>query len=369
MLENRSDAEAMKYMPYLSGLAGHYGRGLQTYSPSHGSFLAYLELVAGAAPRYSLADDGNCNEGGCIKPYTKDNMVRRLNRKGFTWRGYFQSLPYTGYMGTNRGEYVRRHNPFPFISDVVGNPPQQLNMVPWDSNFADDLASGNVANYTWLVPDLTHDGHDPGGDPATALEHADAYLSQQLPLLLQSKYFQPGGDGVLLVTFDESDLDGDDACGEEVPRGCGGHIFFAVIGPNVKRTFTTSTHLMQNDMLTGTCNLLGVTQCPGDGAAGVGLAQFFTGAKIGPRVNIFAPADYYPNSGPWVNVQASGIGNNGPIAKWGVYVDGQLYSYADGSTSLQMWVPLPMGFHIIGVKAWDGTGDVTTDTVHVTRTW
>ena len=49
MLENRSDSEAMKYMPYLSGLAGQYSRSLEAYSPSHGSFLAYLELTTGAA--------------------------------------------------------------------------------------------------------------------------------------------------------------------------------------------------------------------------------------------------------------------------------------------------------------------------------
>jgi hypothetical protein len=34
MLENRSDDMAMRYMPYLSGLANQYGRGLQAYSPS-----------------------------------------------------------------------------------------------------------------------------------------------------------------------------------------------------------------------------------------------------------------------------------------------------------------------------------------------
>src|SRR5262245_10587483 len=47
MLENRSDSEAMKYMPYLSGLAKQYSRALEAYSPSHGSFLAYLELTTG----------------------------------------------------------------------------------------------------------------------------------------------------------------------------------------------------------------------------------------------------------------------------------------------------------------------------------
>lgn len=146
MLENRSDAEAMKYMPYLSGVAGQFSRSLQAYSPSHGSFNAYLELTAGSAPKGGYSDGGNCNGNGCTSPYTKDNMVRELTARGQTWRGYFQSMPSAGYMGTQYGEYVRRHNAFPFLSDVVNSHSQQLNMVPWNGNFAKDIARGDVAD-------------------------------------------------------------------------------------------------------------------------------------------------------------------------------------------------------------------------------
>ena len=33
------------------------------------------------------------------QPYTKDNLVRELTKLGKSWRGYFQSMPYQGYMG------------------------------------------------------------------------------------------------------------------------------------------------------------------------------------------------------------------------------------------------------------------------------
>lgn len=366
MLENRSDAEAMKYMPYLSGLAKQYARANQAYSPSHGSFNAYLELTAGSAPKDGFSDHGNCNGDGCNRPYSSDNMVRRLTAKGMTWRGYFQSMPYQGYMGYQYYDYVRRHNAFPFLSDVVNNYQQQQNMVPWNSNLARDVAAGNVANYTWLVPDLIHDGHNPDDTP-TALRNADKYLSQQLPALLNSKYFQPGGDGILLITFDESDLSGDDACSDKVKRGCGGHIFFALIGPNVKKGYSSSTHLMQNDMLRGTCDLLGIQSCPGDGAAGSGLAEFFNNGKSKPNVSILSPADYYPNAGPFTNLTAVASSGNGPITVWGVYVDGVPYKFIGGSSSMQMWVPTPMGQHIIGVNAWDKIGAVGVSEVHITR--
>jgi acid phosphatase len=343
-----------------------YGQGLQVYAATHGSANAYLELAAGSAPYNGQSDNGNCNGNGCAQPYTRDNLVREFANHGLTWRGYFQSMPYAGYMGTQSGNYVERHNPFPYLSDVYYNGAEQLHMVPWNTNLATDLANNNVANYTLLVPDLTHDGHDPQNNTALALQNADAFLAHNVPVLLHSRYFQPGGDGVLIITFDESDLYNDNSCSSNVSQGCGGHIFFALIGPNARRNYTTSTHLMQRDILRGTCNLLGLTQCPGDGAQGIGVGEFFA---QGVQVMITSPYDYYPDAGPYTNLVGNASSSYGPITWYAVYVDGVLYSYAHGAPTLQMWVPTPMGLHAIALNAWDSTGRVASTTVHVTRTY
>jgi hypothetical protein len=74
-----------------------------------------------------------------------------------------------------------------------------------------------TSNYNMIVPNLCHDGHDapcvdgqPGG-----LQSADAFLKTWVPKILSSPaYLQ---DGLLLVTFDESDGPQSDAtacCGE-----------------------------------------------------------------------------------------------------------------------------------------------------------
>ncbi len=273
MLENRSDKETMQDMPYLMSIASKYGIGNEAYSPSHGSWLAYGELGGGIAPKGGEALNRNCNGNGCKGTVVVDNMVREVEAAGMTWRGYFQSMPYPGFMGSSSGAYFRRHNPYPFFSDVRNSQTEQQNMVPWNGNLAVDIAADNVANYTWLVPDMNHDGHN--GGTQNALAAADAYLSANLPVLLNSKYFGPNGDGVLLVTFDESDLRGDNQCSSTVSQGCGGHIFFSLIGPNLKQNYQSNTHIMQRDMLRGTCDLLGLGKCPGDGAAGHSLAEFF----------------------------------------------------------------------------------------------
>jgi len=289
ILENRSDAEALKYMPYVTSLANSYTTATQSYSPAHGSFLAYLEMGAGAAPKNGQAlnpPNPPCDGDGCFdsnKGMTayiqngSDNIVKEVEAKGLTWRGYFQSMPSIGFMSqySADGLYVARHNVFPFLPDIVKSKTEQANMVPWgDTTLKTDLAAKDFPNYTWLIPDLTHDGHNPGNDTQTALTNSDNYLKVQLPILLASSYFQKGGDGVLFILFDESDLSGDDQCSSIVKTGCGGHIFSAIIGPNVKKNFSYTVHMEQNTMLRATCDLLGI-KCPGDGTSVVGLKSVF----------------------------------------------------------------------------------------------
>ncbi len=46
-----------------------------------------------------------------------------------------------------------------------------------------------------------------------------------------------------------------------------------------------------------------------------------------------------------------------------------LYKVVGGSSSMQMWVPTPLGLHTIGVNALDWKGGVGVAAVHVTRTY
>jgi acid phosphatase len=274
MLENRSDAKAMQYMPYLRQLANRYASGKQVYSASHGSWLAYGELVGGIAPKGGRAQNGACNGAGCRRTLHNDNLVRHLRNRGDTWKGYFQGIPFRGFMGYHSGLYVRKHNPFPYFSDVKGNGKEQQRMVP-DWQLYQDLAAGTLPNFSMIVPDLQHDGHNPAAAP-TALKHADSYLAAMLPRLLASRYFRPGGDGVLIITFDESDLSGDRRCGTRPETNrCGGHVFFAVLGPRVKHGFASNIPHHQRDILRTECDLLRLGSCPGDGAAGKGMRELF----------------------------------------------------------------------------------------------
>ena len=58
MEENRSVTQALEYMPYLKSLAQQYAEGMQVYSDSHGSWLAYGELTSGLHPFEGSGDGG-----------------------------------------------------------------------------------------------------------------------------------------------------------------------------------------------------------------------------------------------------------------------------------------------------------------------
>jgi phosphatidylinositol-3-phosphatase len=360
MEENRSIQEASEYMPYLKSLADQYSQGMQVYSDSHGSWLAYGELSSGMAPFGGEGDGGICNGDGCSETITIDNLVRHFASQQISWRGYFQSMPQIGYLGYQYGNYVRRHNPFAFYSDVVYQLGEQLNLRPADPYMLQDIENNNLANFTWISPDLDHDAHN-GSDDQQALAAADAYLQTFVPQLLESPPFQPGGDGVLLVTFDEGELGGDNHCGGDPdPNNCGGHIWHVVIGPRVQTTYQSNIWYKQGSELRMFCDLLGLTGCPGDGATSPSMSEFF--AVGGPAcvstqdltVKICSPANG-SDASP-IQITTSARDNEHPITGMVAYVNSQIVAQSYNANTLNASLPLSAGNYQLVVRAWDTTG-------------
>ena len=359
MEENRSIGVASEYMPYLKSLAVQYSQGMQAYSDSHGSWLAYGELTSGLHPFAGEGDNGICNGDGCSQTIAIDNLVRHFGRQGITWRGYFQSMPTIGCLGYQYGEYVRRHNPFAFYSDVVYLMAEQRNLYPADPYMLNDIENNRLANFTWISPDLDHDAHN-GSDDQQALAAADQYLQTFVPQLLQSPPFQPGGDGVLLVTFDEGELYSDNGCGGYPdPNDCGGHIWQVLIGPQVNRAYESDTVYQQGSELRLICDLLGLNSCPGDGATSPSMAEFFTGTpQCTPTqdktVAICSPSANGNVQSP-VQFTAAARDNEHPITGMVAYANSQIVAESPDATMNAM-VPLSPGNYSVVIRAWDSTG-------------
>jgi acid phosphatase len=266
-------------MPYLCTLAAKNGTALNFYANDHGSLLDYLYNTSGedwtASP--FLCTGGGCASAGVI---TGDNIVRALTNGGKTWRGYFEGMPSRGYMGGDSGEYVAHHNPFMWYSDVADSSEQQDNMYPF-TQFATDVKADTFQDFSYIIPNILNDADGDGTQSASALlSSADGWLKTNIAPLLSTAPFQPEGDGILMITFDEGKVAGasgdsstDNYCSPTQPSGCGGHIALVMIGPNViPASSTTNTYHFQ-DMFHTIIHLLDISDYmnKADGATDIAL--------------------------------------------------------------------------------------------------
>ena len=274
---------------YLNSLATQYGLAANYYGNYHPSIDNYFMVTAGTNPAYqATAKSSACTMYYCAAAdnYTgtvsADNIVRHMMAAGKTWKSYAQSLPSVGYTGGNipasgtAGEYYIRHNPFAYFSDVRNSTNEKQNLVPF-TQFATDLANNNLPNLTYIVPDGLHDAHD--GTPAAA----DNFLKTNLAPLLASPAFQPGGDGLLIIAFDEA-ADSDTGCGNGKVSCGGGRIAIVVVGPNVKPGFKSNVLYQQQNLGRTIFDALGLgsTGYPGLISTAADMSDFFTaGASAG----------------------------------------------------------------------------------------
>jgi phosphatidylinositol-3-phosphatase len=240
-------------MPYLNSLIDSYGLATQYYSNTHPSIGNYMMLVTG---QVLTNDDGETPESF---PVSANNVVRQLAANRKTWKAYAEDLPSVGYTGGDTGNYAVRHVPLAYLTDVQGSAAGKETLVPF-TQFATDLASGKLPDYSFVTPNLCNDAHN------CALSVADAWLKTNIAPLLTSTPFKD--DGVLIVVFDESS--NDDTHG-------GGRIAAVIISPKFSKVGYQSTTLYQHEstlrlMLEG----LGITTAlPGAAATAATMWEFF----------------------------------------------------------------------------------------------
>ena len=214
--------------------------------------------------------------------HSEDNMVREILKKGYSWKSYQEGLPYAGYQGLYGGTnniYYRRHNPLIDFTDVCPGTGQDTKSVPF-TQMAADFAQGDTVNYAYITPDVNDDSHN------GTLQQADQWLQANVSAILARPEFQPGGDGILFIGWDEGTLT-DYRCSATVPTGCGGRTANLVIGPQVKSGYQSSITYHNQDVLATVCAAMGLAACPGAGASAAPMADFFKTTGTGSPTNSF----------------------------------------------------------------------------------
>jgi len=271
--------------PYLAQTLPARGALLtQYYAIGHASLDNYIALVSGQAPNEQTQLDcavfadfkasapaldahGQLLGSGCVYPTSVRTLPDQLEAKGLSWKAYMEDMGRNparesatcGHVPVGAAEsthvaqpgdqYAARHDPFVFFHSIIDDQARcDAHVVNLDHLPQDLENAATTANYIFITPNLCNDGHDAhcvdgrrGG-----LAAIDLFLKQWVPLIERSPAFRT--DGMLIVTFDESDsggADGSAACCNEMPlpgskyqpgfRGPGGgRIGALVLSPFVK---------------------------------------------------------------------------------------------------------------------------------------
>jgi phospholipase C len=187
----------------ISTASGAFTLNVQVSDSIGGSTAAAIPMsIATPPPRPPAARDSQTPSSF---PVSVDNVVREVLAASKTWKSYAEDLPSVGYTRGDSGNDYVRHNPLAYMTDVQNSPTQQQNLVPF-TQFSTDVASGNLPDYSFIVPNAGDDAHN------CELGAADNWLKTNINPLIKNPTFQ--NDGLLIIAFDESANDDTDGKSE-----------------------------------------------------------------------------------------------------------------------------------------------------------
>lgn len=338
--ENTSYSTAVAEMPWLTAEGAANGHAANYFSDNSGSLMDYLWLASGSCESSANCvlpagtHNFSCNGNDCTSPITDDNLFREMNDRGIAWKVYAQSYAAAGGTvttpdGANGTHYYRRHNGATWYSDILNNVDGSQSKIVDFSEFDHDLANNALPQFSIIVPDGLHDGHDSG--PAAA----DAFLSSSLPALLAKPYFQVGGDGLLIITFDNGNDD------------VAGRVYTAVIGPNVTPKVISNTAYKHENTLRTMLDALGISTHPGASADVTAMKDFFSG-----YVTVTSPAQNAV-TGTEVVVSATATETNAHIHQiqvWDRTTGKKLGQSASGTSTIDQTFSLAPGAHTLVIE-------------------
>ena len=238
-------------MPYFNSLASKYGLATQYFANAHPSIPDYLMLTTGQMETLNDSFSGTISD---------DNVVRELVKAGKTWKAYEEALPSAAYLGDDSGLYLRRHDPFVYLSDVQSSSAQAANIVPF-TQFATDLANNALPQYSFIVPNVNDDAHN------GTLAQADSWLQANIAPLIANSAFQ--SSGLLIITFDEGDQ-------TDLQHG-GGQVATVIVSSAGKPGFQSKTLYQHQSVLRLVLSSSGVNSFPGLAGTAPDMTEFFSG--------------------------------------------------------------------------------------------
>ena len=218
------------------------------YSLHHPSLPDYLEITGGT--------NAGCTIDSCPRDaLTNENLFHLLGAAGTSFNSFAESMP-SNCATTNTGNYVARHNPEVYYTNV-----DALSGLPYACPTT-DLALAPVAAgtpsawpnplpaFSFVAPDICHDMHGTAAtgvcpkDTSQIVTDGDTWLSANVPALLSE-------GAIVILTWDEG------ASGDAT--GGGGHVATVMVGPGVPAGVTDAAPYNHQSLAGGLEDYFGVS--------------------------------------------------------------------------------------------------------------
>ena len=220
MLENKNATEIFgnANAPFINQLAAQHTVVDSYFGVRHPSLPNYIALLGGD----TFGVDNDCPDS--IQPCqdkvgNAPNLVDGLEAQGKTWKDYQEDMPSPCFLGNDAGgagKYAAKHNPFVYFQDIRTNPARCNRIVPL-TQFDTDLASGQMADFVWITPNLIHDMHDDCSPVDKCIRNGDDWLASFVPKILNSNAYKQGGE--LIITWDEGESNNAAGCCNNLAMG------------------------------------------------------------------------------------------------------------------------------------------------------
>src|SRR5215472_1230233 len=202
--------------PEVNALASDYGIASHYTGVGDPSEPNYVGMLGGST--FGISDDNPYFWPGHTQ--SQPNLLSQLEGAGLTWKAYLQGIPYAGYRGycfpakclgipDSDSLYRAKHNGIVNFANMQ-TPAEFAKQVPF-SQLATDLASGNVPNFNYIIPDECHDMHGAPPwctDSAKAgsvdenwlIATADAVVGNTVNEITSSPVWQSGNNAIVLTS-------------------------------------------------------------------------------------------------------------------------------------------------------------------------
>lgn len=186
--------------PFINRLSARHVLFTDYHAMAHPSLPNYVALISGRTGT-TYSDDPKLR-------YSFPTVVEAMVRAGVSVRGYFQAMPSPGFLGAEypaeRPLYVLKHNPFFLFGRMRDDHDWQRRIVPIE-RLSDDLRSGHVARFSFVIGDLCHDMHGgvacPDNSKAALIRAGDRFLETWVEKIRMSGIWN--GRNVIFITWDE----------------------------------------------------------------------------------------------------------------------------------------------------------------------